>query len=440
MSTSTSLLTSSPSPTSTTLSALLRGLPPELRLMILSYATGVDVLPVRKAARQRGVVCMVCLEWARLTYAVRTVWTRIAVNFASGFEFNPVKACLVNSGDLPLEIDIDVLRQETRDGEAVPVASPVIQRFIHQYFTLFAPHFGRVRTFTMYCPDRDGSDLALTYLTRMDCAKLEELTLSINPTAAGTLTENRTFSSLPALKSISSAKTLPPVSLHVAAGTVTQLDVAELLVAPRPRWNEWERTLRTFSNVEQLKLRYVGSADRPPEPTETSRIVLQRLRSLTLSFSDPRTVHIARFVHAPNLRILQLNINAPACVLWFLVDCKHLLGLPAVVHLFWRRVTALDECLNVFNALTGAMTLVLHHIGTENIEAQKAVLGALCSPALSLPLLRRVTIDWVVDDTEAKLILAEGRMHRDLSLTSLLTDKPGSYTTRVMGRDDIVVM
>ncbi|KAJ7982947.1 hypothetical protein DFH06DRAFT_1122993 [Mycena polygramma] len=382
---------------------LLRALPPELKLMIFFHATRVEILSTRGSARQRGTVCMVCKEWAAMTYAVHSVWKHISVGFAYGFESAPVTACIVNSGALPLEISIDVSTGQTDGDKVSPPASIDLQVFVHSYFTLLEPHFHRAEP-----PSH--------------------------------------LSSFPALSYLYCAKALPPTTMDSVAASVNDLQLVGMN-GSRPHWAHWLHTLTTFSNIERLKLGNVGSRDRPPAPSAAALISFNRLRSFILTFSSLRSVHIVQLVDAPSLRYLRLTIKKTGAVAAFISACEIMLGRPTSLVLCWSESLSDDLCLALFNACRRIIILEISRVFESD---RPTAIRALSSPELALPKLRRIVLHWEVDLTEVQTILADGRMHEDCTLTYLMSDpeeedlllprKPKEFCTWMMGADDVIRM
>ncbi|KAJ7635511.1 hypothetical protein DFH06DRAFT_1139427 [Mycena polygramma] len=423
---------------------LLRNLPPELKLVIFFHATGVELLTTRESARQRGAVCMVCKEWAAVTYIVHRVWNRISVGFAYGFEAAPVMACIQNSGALPLEVSIDVSTGPTDGDEVSPPASGDLETFVHDYFTLLEPHFHRVRVFKITCRDRPASDLAMTYLLRMNCVNLRDLSLAVNPTQTDHPIH---LSSLPALSYLYCAKSLPPKTMDPLAASVKHLELVGMDYGTRPHWAQWLHTLTIFSGVERLKLGDVGSRDRPPAPSAASIVSFHRLQHFTLTLSSLRSVHIVQLLDTPSLRYLRLTVKRTGAIATFISACEITLGRPASLDLCWRESLSDDLCLTLLNACRRIIILKISRLFDED---RPTAIRALSSPELALPNLRRIVLNWEVDLADVRLILADGRMHRDCSLTYLssetreaavlLPGKPKEFCTWTMGADDVIRM
>ncbi|KAJ7606046.1 hypothetical protein DFH06DRAFT_1150216 [Mycena polygramma] len=410
---------------------LIKALPPELKDIIFYYATGADRLKPRAIGPQRRDVCLVCKDWAKATYEVHRAWTRIHVTFNSGFEYDPVKACLANSGQMKLQFEMELKAYKPRGEKKLLRQSMQMQAFIHQYFTLLGPHFKRVRRFAIVCNDPVASDLAMSYLKKMDCSLLERLKITLRPTFEGTIPRDRFHSSLPTLNHLLCGGTMPPRSMEFVAATITELQLASIAVTSTLTWPELRHTLSTFSNVKRLMLADVGCS----EVVEGPQIEFPYLRSLRLVFTYSRVIHVMRMIAAPALRYLALTIcNAPD-IGWFLSQCSTILGALTSVDLLWKTDIADEDCLAIVNAFKAAETMDLSRFSST---VRPSLILALSDPACQLPNLRRIHMNWFIEDAEVGHILAQG-VHEDCSLTSLEDDDvPRSYYTRVWNGTHVV--
>ncbi|KAJ7675868.1 hypothetical protein DFH06DRAFT_1122652 [Mycena polygramma] len=393
---------------------LIKALPPELK---------DSRLKPRDVGRQRLYLCLVCKDWKVMTYAVPRVWTCIDVKFKSGFEYDPVKTCLTNSGRTKLEIQVDMKSKRPKGEVEMRGRTFRMQAFLHQYFVLLDPHFGRVRTFSINCDDRGASDLAMSYLKRMDCGALEKLTIYIN---AGhdvpTTLRAGFYSPLPSLKYLDCGSTLPPASVEFVAAAITEL---HLTTASRvTTWSEIRHTLSTFSHVERLRLANVGCTEDLTGP----QIEFPSLWALMISFNNRRVIQLVQKLVMPSLRFLRLTICNAGEVTSFLSQCGTLLGTVTSADIAWRRHIDDDDCLAILNAFTGAQTLDFMRFVPR---ARPALIRALSNPELRLPKLSSIRMNWKVEDVQVGQILS-GRVHEDCSLTTVEQDEgPIHYYTRV---------
>ncbi|KAJ7680203.1 hypothetical protein DFH06DRAFT_1313311 [Mycena polygramma] len=410
---------------------LIKALPPELKNIIFYYATGADNSTARELGPQRRDVCLVCKDWAEATYKVYRAWTRIHVTFKSGFEYDPVRVCLANSGEMKLQFEMEIKAPKPRGEKKLLRQSMQMQAFIHQYFTLLGPHFKRVRRFGIVCNDPVASDLAMSYLKKMDCSLLERLKIILRPTSEGAVPKHRFQSSLPTLNHLLCGGTMPPTSMEFVAPTIAELQLASNAVTSTLTWPELRHTLSTFSNVKRLMLADVGCSEELGGP----QIEFPYLRTLRLVFTYSRVIHVLQMIAAPALRHLALTIcNAPD-VIWFLSQSSAVLGALTSVDLVWKTHIADEDCLAIVNAFPAAETLDVSRFAPT---MRPSLILALSDAACQLPNLRRVVMSWMIEDIDVAHILAQG-VHDDCSLTSVESDDaPSSYYTRIWNGTEVV--
>ncbi|KAJ7615685.1 hypothetical protein DFH06DRAFT_1145908 [Mycena polygramma] len=391
---------------------LIKALPPELKDVIFYHATGTGRLKPRDVGRQRLYLCLVCKDWKVMTYAVPRVWTCIDVKFKSGFEYDPVKTCLTNSGRTKLEIQVD-MKSKRPKGEA----------FLHQYFRTAGPAFWTRAHFQhqLRRPWRIRSRNVVPQTNGLRGAGEAD-----NLYQCGSRRTNnapsRILSPLPSLKYLDCGSTLPPASVEFVAAAITEL---HLTTASRvTTWSEIRHTLSTFSHVERLRLANVGCTEDLTGP----QIEFPSLWALMISFNNRRVIQLVQKLVMPSLRFLRLTICNAGEVTSFLSQCGTLLGTVTSADIAWRRHIDDDDCLAILNAFTGAQTLDFMRFVPR---ARPALIRALSNPELRLPKLSSIRMNWKVEDVQVGQILS-GRVHEDCSLTTVEQDEgPIHYYTRV---------
>ncbi|KAJ7602188.1 hypothetical protein DFH06DRAFT_1153057 [Mycena polygramma] len=390
---------------------LLQGLPPEILAMILLLAVKRDGLGESEEARWRGTLCLVCKPWCESLYDTPQAWTRVSLVFDSNTALSAVRACLANSRGALKQASVEIYKtRHVPDVFCPPYSASEQNRmiaFIHTAFTVLDPYFPRISIFRMVCPETVSSELALAYLSRMDCRRLKELKIVMNLSSDPELIGRRlTFAStLPALVTLYTAKSIPPSTLLFAGAHITDLQLVTLF-DDTLTWHNLRAVLAAFPNLTSLKL---GSVICSEFLHDSQKLTIPQLSHIDFVLSMPTMISVLYQLVAPSLSSLRLTLRDGRGVRWMMRECS-IMGQAIKVDL--HIVTNFSEEL-VMDVLSSFTAVSVLDVTRCAFEVQETILLVLFSPHLRLEHLSVIDLGWWIDEWDEFYILEGDRFGED---------------------------
>ncbi|KAJ6458427.1 hypothetical protein C8R47DRAFT_1245318 [Mycena vitilis] len=362
--------------------ALLFRLPAEIVSLVLLIATGLDDLDYLPAARRRRTLCLVCKSWAASLYATPQAWSRLDIVFGSDTTLDTLRACLVNSRQTRIEVAVEV-RINHDDYNSMDIVGT--QNFIHTAFSLIGPHFHRIGTFRIICPEPLAAELALSYLARMECSNLNSMYIVLNLAPDNDVARNRQpfVSRLPRLTHLYTAKCLPPSTLLFCGLTVTDLRLV-FVIEQDVMWLDFRAALSSFPRLKSLRLGGVVCSD---YPRESDRITLPILTHLDFTLFMPEMGVVLLHIATPSLHSLHLTLRDARGVRWLMKECDQM-GQAQKVNLLITPLFSEDLVLTIFRALVAVRDLDLSRCSYYVQERLVSVLAAYTIKLEGLALVR----------------------------------------------------
>ncbi|KAJ6464203.1 hypothetical protein C8R47DRAFT_1079751 [Mycena vitilis] len=390
---------------------LLQGLPPEILSMILLLAVKRDGLGESEEAIWRGTLCLVCRPWCESLYNTPQAWTRVSIVFDSKTALSAVRASLVNSRGTLKQVSVEIYKTRHFPDVFCPPYSAVDQNrmvaFIHTAFTVLDPYFPRISIFRMVCPEPVSSELALAYLSRMDCKRLKELKLVMKLSSdLGLIAQRPTIAStLPALESIYTGKSLPPNTLVFAATHITDFQLSSL-ADDSLTWHKLREVLAAFPNLKSLKLGGVVCSDLSHN---TSKLTIPHLVHVDFVLSRPAMIFVLCQLVAPSLSSLRLTLRDARGVRWMMRECSMMEQVTKVdLHI----IPNFSEEL-VMEVLSSFTEVVVLDVSRCAFNVHETILLVLFNTHLELDNLSVIDMGWWIDEWDEFCILEGDRFGED---------------------------
>ncbi|KAJ7046268.1 hypothetical protein C8F04DRAFT_1248520 [Mycena alexandri] len=372
---------------------------PDLLYLILRDALSAGPHHPSISALHRCNIALTCKQFATIATNIPHAWNKIVIPFVNPPSCRYIRRCISLSEAVPLEVSLICnISAETPPGPlslARRCRSHRAQAFVHQFMTLLDEHFSRIEALSVQLADGAASELWLRYLTRMNCAVLQALSMRLHLTSdievAGTRAAFTTL--LPSIRTLTCVAFFPPATFAPAAGALTSLAISRVWGRSSVVYDEVMDMLAALPNLHTLRLGRVECAFAPSAPvTSTPRVVaLPLVDTVDFFVGPPSTTDILCSLSLPAMKTLNLDIFPSSDLPWFSARCENLLagcktfGLRLVGDVDPKPVTAMLSFTPNVTCLSFARTPPQHAY----------VVHSAIGPA-KLPLLARLEVPWSV--------------------------------------------